>query len=289
MTITETIQTHYTDLSHRAQARIRATRPQLLRQWHLVEGGQHYATVEADSAEDALEEAKANVTSSNYDMTQGTIWVSVAVRNPVTGEDAHARVAIDPEEPDCVGGHEHDWQSPIELVGGLAENPGVHGHGGGVIITEACLRCGARKVTDTWAQDPETGEQGLTSVAYDEAGYYDLDKMGFVVDERVVDDISDREAYIVDGPADIAGVYCDECLTDDERALADRRVHDDDDVAQCDRCRGYLQPDTAPWRWVVLNRADDTLTIARDEDDAKEIAYRCRAGHASDYDWQDLA
>src|SRR5690606_1072800 len=48
-TITEPSQTHHTDLSHRAQARIRATRPQLLRQWHLVEGGQHYATVEADS------------------------------------------------------------------------------------------------------------------------------------------------------------------------------------------------------------------------------------------------
>jgi hypothetical protein len=77
--------------------------------------------------------------------------------------------AIDPgiaNQPACVDGEDHDWQSPIEIVGGIKENPGVWGHGGGVTIQEVCLRCGCGKCTDTWAQDPETGEQGLRSIKY---------------------------------------------------------------------------------------------------------------------------
>jgi len=31
---------------------------------------------------------------------------------------------------------------------------------------EVCAHCGAYRDTDTWAQDPETGEQGLTSITY---------------------------------------------------------------------------------------------------------------------------
>ena len=48
----------------------------------------------------------------------------------------------------------------------MAENPGVWGHGGGVIIEEHCTRCDATRTTDTWAQDGSTGQQGLTSVSY---------------------------------------------------------------------------------------------------------------------------
>jgi hypothetical protein len=57
------------------------------------------------------------------------------------------------------------------LVGGIEENPGVWGHGGGVVINEACVRCGCGRTTDTWAQDPSTGRQGLESVAYEEGAY----------------------------------------------------------------------------------------------------------------------
>jgi hypothetical protein len=71
---------------------------------------------------------------------------------------------IDPDEPDCTGDG-HDWQSP-EMLGGLSENPGVVGHGGGVIVTEVCAHCGRYRTTDTWAQNRSTGEQGLTSVEY---------------------------------------------------------------------------------------------------------------------------
>lgn len=79
-------------------------------------------------------------------------------------------VEIEPEEPECDGEHEHDWCSPYAVVGGIRENPGVWGHGGGVIIHEICRHCGCLRTTDTWAQNPETGEQGLRAVSYERLG-----------------------------------------------------------------------------------------------------------------------
>jgi len=88
----------------------------------------------------------------------------------VEDEDS-VTVTIQPTEPECKDGEEHDWQSPHEIVGGIKGNPGVWGRGGGVIVDEACMRCGCRRQTDTWAQRPDTGEQGLQSVAYAEEHY----------------------------------------------------------------------------------------------------------------------
>jgi hypothetical protein len=39
-----------------------------------------------------------------------------------------------------------------------------------VIIHEVCVACGLKKITDTWAQNPEDGTQGLTSVRYETSG-----------------------------------------------------------------------------------------------------------------------
>ena len=58
------------------------------------------------------------------------------------------------------------WRTPIELLGGIEDNPGVSCHGGGVVCTEVCILCGCEKVTDSWAQNPVTSEQGLDSVEY---------------------------------------------------------------------------------------------------------------------------
>lgn len=43
-------------------------------------------------------------------------------------------------------------KAPHEVVGGLKENPGVRGNGGGIIMTEVCQHCGLYRVTDTWDQ-----------------------------------------------------------------------------------------------------------------------------------------
>lgn len=72
-------------------------------------------------------------------------------------------VELEPPEPDCAGDHDHDWCSPHSVVGG------IHGHGGGVVIREVCAHCGRYRITDTWAQRSDTGQQGLDSVAYDDA------------------------------------------------------------------------------------------------------------------------
>jgi hypothetical protein len=81
--------------------------------------------------------------------------------------DATHTIAIDPNEPECEENCSHDWKSPYSVLGGLKENPGVWGNGGGVIIKEVCCYCGKYKITNTWAQNPENGEQGLTSIEYD--------------------------------------------------------------------------------------------------------------------------
>jgi hypothetical protein len=144
------------------------------REWILCEDGCDYDTVVASSAEEALEIARDNVDRANYDDGEdaGTMWITASVRCELTGEEGSCRVALEPEEPECTEAA-HDWQSPHEILGGCKENPGVWGHGGGVIIREVCMHCGCERVTDTWAQDRETGEQGLHSVSYEPGKYAD--------------------------------------------------------------------------------------------------------------------
>lgn len=141
------------------------------RKWELREGGYPYDTVTATSPEAALEVARGNVDRSNYSDCKGTLWIDVRVACEETGETDSDSVTLHEEEPDCADDEVHDWRSPHSLVGGLEENPGVHGHGGGVIITEVCRHCGCKRVTDTWAQNRDTGEQGLESVEYEEDAY----------------------------------------------------------------------------------------------------------------------
>ena len=94
-------------------------------------------------------------------------------------EEQHT-ITIEAEKPDCVDGNDHEWKAPYSIVGGLKENPGVWGSGGGVLIVECCMLCGCKKTTDTWAQNPCNGEQGLTSVEYEEGEYTDE------VDKRLI-------------------------------------------------------------------------------------------------------
>lgn len=150
--------------------------------WVADDGNADVAYEHAESREDA---AKEYVEDGDWGDRSSTGWVTVYTwPRYVVGEvavdddgdrESHT-ITIKAEEPGCADGHEHDWRSPLCLVGGIAENPGVHGHGGGVVITEVCLHCGCKRVTDTWAQNPDTGEQGLESVEY-EAGAYDSDEL----------------------------------------------------------------------------------------------------------------
>lgn len=81
---------------------------------------------------------------------------------------------VAPTEPPCDDDGEHWWTDDVRIVGGIDSSPGVWGHGGGVRCHEACRICGASRVTDTWAQRPDTGEEGLDSIEYQEAHYAEI-------------------------------------------------------------------------------------------------------------------
>ncbi len=82
-------------------------------------------------------------------------------------------VSVQPPAPPCEPDEEHEWDTPHELLGGNESCPGVYGHGGGVMYTEVCVKCGTSKHVDTWAQDRATGRQGLLSIRYEERQYED--------------------------------------------------------------------------------------------------------------------
>lgn len=127
----------------------------------------------ANGDESAAFAAREWAHDGDWDTSEGTIWVDVRVYAEWNGPDSyHERVTtqIDPDEPKCEGS-EHEWSSAHDLVGGIIENPGVWGNGGGVRMSECCVICGCRRMTNTWVTRPDTGEQGLTSVSY-EPGYY---------------------------------------------------------------------------------------------------------------------
>jgi hypothetical protein len=142
------------------------------RRYELCEGGHWYETVDAASASDALAIARENVDRGNYPEAEGTLYIDIRARRVDDHDDEETdTVVLPPEEPECSHDDGHDWQSPYRLVGGLKENPGVFGHGGGVIMHSVCMRCGCERVTDTWAQRRDTGEQGLTEVSYEPGKY----------------------------------------------------------------------------------------------------------------------
>ena len=151
--------------------------------WRLVEPGWHAdngnADLHYDTAESGDEAASDYVSEGDWGDSDRTSWVHVTTwRRSVTidsdgdvdevkiDQDTHT-VEIEPTEPDCADGHEHEWTNPHDVVGGVEGNPGCWGNGGGgIILHEVCPHCGWTRITDTWAQDPVTGEQGLTSVEY---------------------------------------------------------------------------------------------------------------------------
>ena len=109
--------------------------------------------IEAESLSEAKEQVRKIANNGSYGELNSTIWVDFLLYN---NEEEHSvTIAVNPSAPKC-SESEHDFQSPFELVGGIESNPGVFGSGGGVIIDEACMNCGCKKQTDTWAYRPDT-------------------------------------------------------------------------------------------------------------------------------------
>ena len=120
--------------------------------------------IEAESPHEAAQEY---VDTGDWEESLCTCFIHLEVRADDSEDWERIRIAIDPTPPPCEMDEDHEWTSPWRIVGGLKENPGVWGNGGGVRITEVCQKCGCGKNTDTWATDPYDGSQGNTIVSYE--------------------------------------------------------------------------------------------------------------------------
>lgn len=138
-----------------------------------TEGYGDEVTYAAESTENAAREYAEEGRQEGVTRTE---WIDVYVWPATMTREAAAAaglaewvtVTLDPEEPECPSGEGHSWAAPIEIVGGIRENPGVSGvsgYGGGTIRHEVCMRCGCGRTTDSWAHDSH-GTQGLTAVEY---------------------------------------------------------------------------------------------------------------------------
>lgn len=140
-----------------------------MKKYNCRDNGGEEIEIEANTMTEAAQEY---VDGGDWGDIDETKWIDVMVveldadGQEIEISEEKITVTLQPEEPECDGEGDHDWESPHEVLGGCRENPGVHGHGGGVVITEVCAHCGAYRVTDTWASRRDTGEQGLRSVAY---------------------------------------------------------------------------------------------------------------------------
>jgi len=144
-------------------------------------------------AESASEAAQEYVTGANCANGLASTMTKVLCC-PYSEDGDYTRITtvdviIPPTEPPCTE-DKHDWQSPINVVGGISESPGVYGHGGGVTITEVCSHCGWYRVQDTWADDGYGGH-------YDATEYREPDSASLEWVESVSDD-DDDEGYIDD-------------------------------------------------------------------------------------------
>lgn len=178
--------------------------------------------IEADSPTAA---AQAFVDGGDWGPIESIVWVDVRVieldaDGEETGDDDLHTVEIDPPEPDCRDGEEHVWDSPHELVGGCEQNPGVRGNGGGVVVQSVCMICGCGRRVDTWAQRPDTGEQGLTSVSYEPAKYWGQLPAPDCLDDADIDDWGTVETAVVTYPDGARDGACDEEIQigEDERS-----------------------------------------------------------------------
>lgn len=147
-------------------------------QYTMAEDGNNaWETIQADSLDDAKKQLHDWARDSDWNMDEWdatTIQVDYALYAGKwePGDDAEPayeyRHTFHPDEPACIDTNtEHDWTSSVKTEGGLKENPGVFGHGGGVIIHDHCRHCGVQRTQDTWAQDPTTGSVlDCTAVSY---------------------------------------------------------------------------------------------------------------------------
>jgi hypothetical protein len=129
------------------------------RAWE-VRDGQAQDILHDVAPADAEAAIEAWLTDGDWDTSEGPLHLTAYAYpiDPTTGTaDGEGRACgeatIEQDAPDCEGDEEHTWRSPHSVVGGLRENPGVHGHGAGIIAREVCPHCGWYRVYESARQD----------------------------------------------------------------------------------------------------------------------------------------
>ena len=113
----------------------------------------HEMSCPAQTAEEA---AEAYVESADWTQ-ENTWWARLTVTAPDGAETAHA-IAIDPEEPACTK-DEHGWN----------EGQAFGAANGGVVSTDICQHCNIRRINQSNASCPVTGQTMGPAVSYGEA------------------------------------------------------------------------------------------------------------------------
>jgi hypothetical protein len=130
------------------------------------------ATVEIPDCSSGREAAERYVDGGQWgdpdDLTSSWVEVWVWTEDPddpdgEPSDEACHYVPLHPDEPPCDDEHEHDWVLRDEQLSG-----------GGAIIEWACTQCGCRHLKDSWARDPESGREGLTSHSYEPRFYREI-------------------------------------------------------------------------------------------------------------------
>ena len=127
-------------------------------EYEISEQGYVFTTIEADDVDEALELVDAP-DPGDYGSPSSTIWVEWHAVAVADRDDSSSRIfQLDPVEPDCEAGKDHDWR----------DHDPARGSGGGVKYSERCEHCGAVRWIDTWATNPANGTQGHRSIEYQE-------------------------------------------------------------------------------------------------------------------------
>ncbi len=143
-------------------------------EWHLFDGGVHFATVWASDFWEAREKAKQIKPAPSGE--HETTWATWRLTAPDLDQSGTVAIKIPPPAPLCSYGRgkNHEWTADTRVVGGTKENPGVCAHGGRVTVATACKHCGCGRICDIWAQNPATGEQGIEAVRYEPDKYTEV-------------------------------------------------------------------------------------------------------------------
>lgn len=143
----------------------------------------HVCFLSADSIDAAAQEY---VDGGDWPYTTETVHHQIWVDGEGPESPVTTIVSVDPDEPPCEGTPAEDdpadmWRQDtgpygrpvhVRTAGHDWRETGVRGNGGGVIVRERCAHCGMVQITNTWAQCPSNGVQGLRSVSYEHADPY---------------------------------------------------------------------------------------------------------------------